>query len=93
MNNKVSLNNKILHDIVSVLIVSIGHASCTWPNKRVGLVISERTHCFLSYNKDYRKSAQSTLFQYNKMNKYTMINDQNNFLHILVCVVLFDGHY
>ena len=27
------------------------------------------------------------------MNKYTIFNDQNNFLHILVRVVLLHGHY
>ena len=42
-------------------MVSIGHSSCTWPNK--------------------------------KQNKYMIINNQNNFLHILVCFVLLHGHY
>ena len=58
MNNLVSLNNTF-HHIVRVLIVSIGHASCTWPNKRVGLVFDEKTHCFQSYNQGYRKTSNN----------------------------------
>ena len=53
------LNNNIFHDIVSILIVNIGHASCTWPHKRVGLVFDENTHCFQSYNQGYRKTSNN----------------------------------
>ena len=44
MNNLVSLNNNIFQHIVrcfNLLIVSIGHASRTQTNKRVGLVFHE----------------------------------------------------
>ena len=68
MNNLVSLNNNIFHHIVKtilhvrynkVLIVSIGHASRTRYNKRVGLVVDEKTHCFQSYNQGYRKTSNN----------------------------------
>ena len=60
MNNLVSLNNNIFHQIVRCLIVSIGHASHTRPNiKRVGLVFDEKTHCFQSYNQGYRKTSNN----------------------------------
>ena len=59
MNNLVSLNNNIFHHIVGVLIVSIGHASCTPPNKRVGLVFDEKTQCFQSYNQGYTKTSNN----------------------------------
>ena len=80
MTNYVPINNTILRDIVRCCIVSIGH-------KRVGLVFDEKTHCFQSYNQGYRKN------DINWINKYMIFNDQNNFLHILVRVVLLHGHY
>ena len=40
-------------------MVSIGHASRTRTNKRVGLVFHEKTHCFQSYNQGYRKTSNN----------------------------------
>ena len=40
-------------------MVSIGHASCTWPSKRVGMVFDEKTHCFQSYLPGYRKTGNN----------------------------------
>ena len=40
-----------------ILIVSIGHASCTCPNKRVCPVSDQKTDCFQSYNQGYRKTG------------------------------------
>ena len=40
-------------------MVTIGHASRTRPNKRVGLVIDKNTHCFQSYNQGYRKTTNN----------------------------------
>ena len=42
-----------------VLIFSIGYASRTRPNKRVGLVFDEKTHCFQSDNQGYRKTSNN----------------------------------
>ena len=57
MNNLVSLNNNIFHQIVWYFNSQyIGHASRTRSNKRVGLVFDEKTHCFQSYNQGYRKT-------------------------------------
>ena len=47
----------ILHIYCCALIVSIGHASCTWPNKRVCPYLTKKTHCFQSYNQGYRKTG------------------------------------
>ena len=44
-----------------------------------------KIRCFLSYNQGYRKSGKS------KKNNYIIICYQNNFLHILVYVVLSHG--
>ena len=84
MTNYVPINNTILRDIVRCF------NSQYWSrfmNKRVGLVFDEKTHCFQSYNQGYRKTGN------NYMNKYMVFNNQNNFLHILVRVVLLHGHY
>ena len=59
MINLMSLNNNMFHHIVRCLIVSIGHASRTRTNKRVGLVFNEKTHCFQSYNQGYRKTSNN----------------------------------
>ena len=61
MNNLVPLSNNIFHYIVrcfnkSVLVTLHAHI---WPNKRVGLVFDEKTHCFPSYNQSYRKTSNS----------------------------------
>ena len=42
-----------------VLIVSIGYASCTWPNKRACPVSDQKTHCFQSYDQGYRKTGNN----------------------------------
>ena len=78
MTNYVPINNTILRDIVRCF------NSQYWSrfmHKRVGLVFDEKTHCFQSYIQGYGKT--SNIY----MNKYQIFNDQNNFLHILVCVV------
>ena len=60
VSNYVPLNNTILHDIVSCYNkVSIGHASCTSLNKRVGLVFDDKTHRFQSYNQGYKKNGNN----------------------------------
>ena len=46
MNNLVSLNNNIFHHIVRCFNSHIGHASRTRHNKRVGLVVDEKTTVF-----------------------------------------------
>ena len=73
MNNLVSLTTTFFTISCGVLIVSIGHASCTWPNKRVGLVFNEKTHCFQGYNQGYRKTSN------NYINNYMIINHQKIF--------------
>ena len=79
MTNYVPINNTILRDIVRCF--NSQYWSC-FMHKRVGLVFDEKTHCFQSYNQGYRKTGN------NQTNKYMIFNDQNNFLHILVRVVL-----
>ena len=84
MNNYVPINNTISSDIVRCF------NSQYWSrfmHKRVGLVFDEETHCFQSHNQGFRKTSN------NEMNKYMIFNNQNNFLHILVRVVLLHGHY
>ena len=84
MTNYVPINNTILRDIVRCF------NSQYWSrfmNKRVGLVFDEKTNCFQSYNQGYRKTGNYYI------NKYMIFNDQNDFLHILVRVVLLHGHY
>ena len=84
MINYVPINNTVLRDIVRCF------NSQYWSHfmhKRVDLVFGEKTHCFQSYNQGYRKIGN------NKINKYMIFKDQNNFPHILVRVVLLHGHY
>ena len=80
MTNYVPINNTILRCFNSQYWSRFIH-------KRVGLVFDKKTHCFQSYNQGYRKTG------INYMNKYMIFNDQNNFLHMLVRVVLLHDHY
>ena len=51
------INSINLHIYCCVSIVSIYHASCTWPNKGVCPVFDQKTHCFQSYIQGYRKTG------------------------------------
>ena len=42
-----------------VSIVTIGHASCTCPNKRVCPVFDKKTHRLQSYNLGYDKTGNN----------------------------------
>ena len=59
MNNYMPLNNNILQDIMRCFNSQYWYASYTWPNKRVGLVFDQKTHCFQSYNQGYRKTGKN----------------------------------
>ena len=62
MNNLVPLNNNIFQDIVQCFnsqYWTIGHALCTWPNRRVCVVFDDKTHCIQSYNQGYRKTSNN----------------------------------